>query len=167
MSYNEIHVSSPSKSDLEQMHSIQKATFGQDALPKEYIESLINNGLLSLKIEIDDEEAKLAGFALIHMQDSDLLNKNVFTKAYIMNFIISPQYRHKGHGSHLLNIALNILKEKENYSVVALHVKTHNKNAIKFYEIFKFKILSEQIKYYSSGDDAYYMELELNSIGKT
>lgn len=80
----------------------------------------------------------------------------IFDQSTINKICIRDEYRKQGLAQKLMDMALEDIKEKE-CIVVTLEVRVSNVGAIKLYEKNDFKIVLRKEKYYSDGEDAYYM----------
>ncbi|MDI9645067.1 MAG: ribosomal protein S18-alanine N-acetyltransferase [Archaeoglobales archaeon] len=78
----------------------------------------------------------------------------------IISFAVSEKFRNRGIGSRLLKSAIERLKSYGK-SQIALEVRVSNKVAQNLYKKFGFKISGIIPEYYSDGEDAYYMVLDL------
>jgi len=146
--------------DLDNINNVQKNMFGDDALKKDIVESLVLGGLF-LKLDSYNENNKLIGFIAI-----GLTGELIYPKIYSLAII--SKYRNTGYGSYLLKSALKKLPEylklvdndDEYYKFdkIALYVRKNNQNALKFFMKFDFEIISKEENYYSNGEAAYYME---------
>jgi len=81
----------------------------------------------------------------------------IFEEAELRYFSISPNLRRRGLGKKLFNKFLQICK-KENINKIFLEVSIKNKEAIGFYEYFRFKTIGIRKKYYKDGSDALLKE---------
>ena len=77
----------------------------------------------------------------------------IFEEAELRYFSICPDLRRRGLGRKLFNKFLEICK-KENIKKIFLEVSIKNKEAIGFYECFRFKTIGIRKKYYKDGSDA-------------
>ena len=84
-----------------------------------------------------------------------------FDSATIAQIAVDPLYRRQHLGETLLN---EIIKECHAKKIrnVTLEVRKNNEKAVNLYQKYGFKTVLTKEKYYSNGDDAYYMIKELN-----
>ncbi len=81
-------------------------------------------------------------------------------EAHIISIVIDKDYRRRGFGSILLKKTIEKLHEKK-ITKLKLEARVGNKSAISFYEKFNFKPVKTKISYYSDGEDALEMVLNL------
>ena len=115
--------------------------------------NLINNNfskLNDLNSVIDNKEIigyydnnKLVGF---------LIFKKMYEVIDILYIVVDPIYRKHGIGTRLMEELFKL-----DYEKILLEVNVSNKEAIKLYKKFKFKIINIRKKYYKN-EDAYVME---------
>ena len=106
------------------------------------------------------------------------INKNPFSELYlieknenIVGFVqyydqqdnyeiayigVLKKYQRQKNASRLLAFLVEQAKDKD-LDNINLEVRTKNKEAIKLYRRFGFKIATTRKKYYANGDDAYLM----------
>lgn len=143
--------------DLKQIVSLERQIFKKNAFSKDLMENLIKNNALFLKLEIGKVKKKLIGF-IIAIKDRE-------DRANIINFLIKPEFRNKGFGSYLLQKTIDQIKEIREIKKIVLNVQISNSTAIKLYEKFNFKRNPTILEnYYQSGENAYFMELEIESL---
>ena len=75
----------------------------------------------------------------------------------IINIVVDKKYRNQGIGSKLLEYVFSNVDGIKN---VFLEVNVNNKNAIKLYEKYDFKLINIRNNYYGN-DDCYVMRKEL------
>ena len=143
--------------DLRKIVSLEQKIFKKNAFSKNLIKKLILNNLLFLKLEISKIRKELAGFIIVVKNGKDKVN--------IINFLIKPKYQNKGYGSYLLQETIKKIKTLSGIKKIILNVQVSNSVAIKLYEKYHFKKNSIIIeKYYPSGESAFLMELNINSL---
>jgi len=81
----------------------------------------------------------------------------IFEEAELRYFSISPNHKRRGLGRKLFKKFLEICK-KENINKIFLEVSINNKEAIGFYECFRFKTIGVRKNYYKDGSDALLKE---------
>ncbi len=85
-------------------------------------------------------------------------------EGHIMSIAVDPLYRGNGIGRLLMEAVIDrLIKRGARY--IGLEVRVSNKGAIKLYEKLGFKKMKIIRGYYSDGEDAYYMMLDLNTWG--
>ncbi|HOF65252.1 MAG TPA: tRNA (adenosine(37)-N6)-threonylcarbamoyltransferase complex transferase subunit TsaD [Bacilli bacterium] len=80
-----------------------------------------------------------------------------FESATINLIAIRSFVKRHGLGSLLLQDALTRIRQIGTIQTVTLEVRTHNEEAINFYQKHGFNILLTKRAYYDNGDDAFYM----------
>ncbi|MDY0214577.1 MAG: ribosomal protein S18-alanine N-acetyltransferase [Bacilli bacterium] len=80
-----------------------------------------------------------------------------FDSVAIVQFAIHPALQGKKLGSLLMAHFLDRVERLEEVRAITLEVRTHNEPAIALYLNNGFNIITTKKKFYSNGDDAYYM----------
>ncbi len=81
----------------------------------------------------------------------------VLHEAHILNLAVHPDFRRQGIATVMMDEALKELKKK-GCVFIYLEVRASNTSAIKFYELFKFKVVDVRKKYYiNPNEDALLM----------
>lgn len=80
--------------------------------------------------------------------------------AEIVNFYIDEKYQGLGFGSMMLEFFIELC-DSCNVPNISLEVRDHNEKAIRLYESFGFKYSHTRKNYYSNGDDAFVLILEV------
>lgn len=84
----------------------------------------------------------------------------VFDESQIINIAIHPLHQNKGYATILMNVALNISKNK-NTNFMTLEVRESNTAAKRLYENFKFRVDGMRRSYYKNPTEtAILMSLE-------
>lgn len=79
---------------------------------------------------------------------------------HLLKIAVKNSFLGKGHGKIILKQASEYAKTQA-VSSFYLEVSTENQIAIRLYESFGFKVLTTKKKFYSSGEDAFAMQLSL------
>lgn len=111
----------------------------------------INSGHICLVLEIDKA---LMGYAILMM---------VLDEAHLLNISVSPKWKGKGWGRHLLNHMMQIGREKGGLNMF-LEVRTSNVSAITLYESIGFNEMGLRPGYYpahNGREDAVLMGVAL------
>ena len=138
-------------SDHKSIFKIENLSF-EEPYSKNTLKFFLNSfQCISILIEID---GIVVGYALGMLKFR--------AQAHIISIAIHPNYRNLGFGRKLLKKLLEIFKKKEK-SVFELEVRISNDIAINLYKKFNFKIIDIKERYYTNGENAYLMELKLNS----
>lgn len=75
----------------------------------------------------------------------------------IINLAVKPEYQNKKIGSQLIKYIIDNYQTKENKKIM-LEVKETNKNAIKLYQKYDFKVIHIRKNYYQDNTNALIME---------
>ena len=106
-----------------------------EAINKDELEELINNG----EIYVAKENNNIVGYVIIEIMEKNNRKMRYRKILEISNLGVEENYRNKGIGTELLNFIKNKALEN-NCTDLYLTVNEENKNAIKLYEKFGFKI---------------------------
>jgi len=81
--------------------------------------------------------------------------------AEILNLVVEPKLHRQGWGTRLVD---QVKREalKSGLNKILLDVRKSNARAIQFYQKLSFFIHSSRSRFYSNGEDAYHMQLNLN-----
>lgn len=86
----------------------------------------------------------------------------------ILNIAVHPQHRRRGLGKQLLGKLVSESMRKKSPKLL-LEVRRSNEAAIQLYQLIGFSIIQVRKSFYSNGEDAFTMELNLdgasNAIG--
>lgn len=137
-----------SESDIDTLYDIEvrafKAPFSINLLKQ----LARTKNVLYLVGEINQE---IVGYSIVSLRSEE---------AHVISIVIDNNYRRKGYASALLRKNLQQLK-KHNISNLILEVRVSNRPAREFYLKFNFKPIKTKVSYYSDGEDAIEMELNL------
>jgi len=140
--------------DLKEIIILEKEVFKKNAFTKEIMTDLIHHNTFFLKLIEDENRYEIIGFIIAIRDKIDRLN--------IINFLIAPRFQNKGYGTYLLSYVIERTKKLKGVKKMVLNVQISNLPAIKLYENFNFKRnFKELINYYPSGENAYFMTLEI------
>ena len=84
-----------------------------------------------------------------------------FDSGTICQIAVHPDIQRSGVGSQLMEEVIKDARAKK-VNTLTLEVRESNEKAIKFYTKHGFKIILKKPQYYSNGEDALYMVLEVN-----
>ncbi|RMG99932.1 MAG: ribosomal-protein-alanine N-acetyltransferase [Aquificota bacterium] len=136
------------KQDLEEVYKINIENFTSDAWSLKAFER---------ELELDysypfvlEKEGKVIGYMVLWQ---------VYDEANLMTFAVKKEHQGKGYGKELLRYAVEYFKGKVRR--ITLDVRRSNIKAIKLYQSLGFKINGFRPRYYSDGEDALQMCLEL------
>lgn len=123
----------------------------------------------SWQINLFEEEiGKSNHYALVGKENDEVVCFLFAMKTYgvwgedinILNLATKKGLEKKGYATELL-LNLQEIAKKNLIRSIWLEVRENNLNAIKFYKNFGFKIQYIRKKYYSNGDNAYIMNLQI------
>ncbi|MGB9727860.1 MAG: ribosomal protein S18-alanine N-acetyltransferase [Nitrososphaeria archaeon] len=130
--------------DLDSILDVEDASF-KFPYSKEIFTELLRQKSTRMLVA-EDIEGQIIGYILYSIKSG---------KCLLISIAVLPEYRRSGVGSMLMQ---TLLKEVYgNVRQVELQVGCKNFDAIKFYLKFNFKIVGVIPKYYSDGEDAYFM----------
>ncbi|MFN4012276.1 MAG: ribosomal protein S18-alanine N-acetyltransferase [Aquificaceae bacterium] len=139
-------------SDLREVLKINEECFNSDAWSKKAFEKEFSLDY-SYKFVLE-EEGEIIGYVVVWQ---------VYDEATIMSIAIKKEKWGKGYGKRLMEFIIGYFKGRVKRLV--LDVRRSNIRAIRLYQSFGFKIVSERRGYYSDGEDAFQMMLELEEEG--
>lgn len=153
MSY-EIVIRKAVKADIEDVMSIEKACFPDDAFSRRQMEYLVSNAKGGFFVAVNGGD--IAGYI-------SLLTTERNNTGRIYSIAVEPRYRSSGVAGLLIDRAVNYADEKGLRSVF-LEVRTDNAPAVRLYEKKRFVRRLIKRGYYEDGADAYSMVLELRDV---
>ena len=143
--------------DLKKILSLERGVFKVNAFSPDLIRKLIEKNFCFLKLELGKIKRDLIGFIIVIKDQEGRVN--------IINFVVKSEFQNKGYGSFLLKKTIREIKKLKDIQKIILNVQENNSIAIKLYEKFKFKKNPKILKnYYQSGENAYLMELNIDSV---
>lgn len=155
MDYLNVNIRKAILDDIPAILEIERLTFVEPWTEKDLLYELEQNPVSNLwviELEIEEEKLKsVVGFCDYW---------NTFDSGTIAQIAVHPTLQHKQLGSAMMDEIYNDCLEKK-VRHLTLEVRKSNLKAICFYEKHGFK--KEVIKphYYSNGEDAWYMILEV------
>lgn len=138
-----------SKRDIDTVYEINLRSFTTDAWSRESIEREFQLPY-SLRFVLE-ADSQVVGYAILWLVEGE---------AFIMTFAIEPSYRNKGLGKFFLRELIDRLKGK--VSTIQLDVRKTNLRAIRLYKSLGFKVVREREGFYSDGESALVMEMEIS-----
>lgn len=142
------------KEDIEEVYKINKENFTSDAWELKAFER---------ELELDysypfvlEKEGKIIGYIILWQ---------VYDEANLMTFAVKKEYQGQGYGKELLKSAIEYFRGR--VKRISLDVRRSNIKAIRLYQSLGFKIEGLRPKYYSDGEDALQMMLELEEEDAT
>lgn len=139
-------------SDLEEVLRISEECFNSDAWSRQAFEKEFN--LDYSHRFVLEEDSEIIGYAVVWQ---------IYDEATIMSIAIKKDRWGKGYGKRLMEFLIEYFKGK--VSRLVLDVRRSNIRAIRLYQSIGFKIISERRGYYSDGEDAFQMMLDLEENG--
>ncbi|EDP75881.1 ribosomal protein S18-alanine N-acetyltransferase [Hydrogenivirga sp. 128-5-R1-1] len=134
--------------DLPRVYEINRLSFTTDAWSMDAFRREFN--LPYSHRFVLENEGELIGYAVLWV---------IKEEAFVMTFAITPEFRNRGAGKWFLKELLKELKGE--VRSVQLDVRKSNLPAIKLYRSAGFKVVRERPKFYSDGETALVMEVEL------
>ncbi len=134
--------------DIDEVYRINKESFTTDAWSRESIEREFT--LPYSHKYVAETGGKVIAYAFLWLIEGE---------AFIMSLAVDKRYRNLGIGKKLLG---HIHKEVEGRAkVVQLDVRKSNLPAIRLYRSMGYRVVRERPKFYSDGETAFVMELDL------
>ena len=137
--------------DLDRVYEINRKSFGSDAWSRDALEREFSIPH-SIRYVLE-KDGDVIGYSVVWL---------IKGEALLMTFAVAPEYRGMGVGREFLNMILSDLKGKA--EVIQLDVRKSNLPAIRLYRSAGFRIVNERVRFYSDGETALTMELELGKI---
>jgi ribosomal-protein-alanine N-acetyltransferase len=113
-----------------------------------FTDSLNNPKTLASLLIID--ERVLGYFVATHSPDS----------ADLLNICIHPEHQHQGLGTQLFDYLTQQLQTL-NLNTIFIEVRASNESTLSFYQKLGFKVIDSRKKYYSNGEDAKILRLQI------
>lgn len=138
-------------SDIDQLVELENKCFDSDKFNRNQFKYLLS---------------KAKGFVFIYEIGDNivgsliLLSRKNSPKLRIYSVAVNPEYQGQGIAGHLLKQAQRMAKEQHK-KYLTLEVKSINETAIKLYLKFGFKTISVKENYYSDGNSALVMKIEI------
>ncbi len=142
------------KSDIDEILQLEHRCFPEDPWSRMSFENELENPLSVFFVARDEESGRMMGYAGIWL---------MYDVADITNIAVHPEYRREGIGRKLLNLLVQIAKEK-NMTAITLEVRAGNLAAQKLYQSAGFIHCGTRKRYYQGKEDAMIMTLELESM---
>lgn len=140
---------SASIQDLDQILFIEQRAYSQPWSEQKFVDSF-NHADIDIQLVMQDQT--VAGYCLT-------LSSLEFVD--ILNICIDPDYQQQGLGRQLLD---NLCKQRQGSGrkSIMLEVRESNIVAIDFYQSYGFKQIDVRKKYYSNGEDAKILRLQID-----
>lgn len=148
MKANDVHIRKARPEDLEEIASIERASF-----PDPWEEETLADSLrfYPRTFFVAENEFHIAGFVAAGMEDT---GEEIY--GHILNLAVDPSYRSRGIGQLLVRrVELECLLLGA--SGIQLEVRTSNERARRFYEQIGYGQVFVLADYYANGEDAIVM----------
>ena len=134
--------------DINPVLTIERLVYDSPWSQAKFADSLNNPKTLAYLLTIDEQV--LGYFVATHSPDSvDLLN-----------ICIHPEYQHQGLGTQLFDYLIQQLQALS-LNTIFIEVRASNKSTLLFYQKLGFKVIDSRKKYYSNGEDAKILRLQI------
>ena len=134
--------------DINPVLTIERLAYDSPWSQAKFADSLNNPKTLAYLLTIDEQV--LGYFVATHSPDSvDLLN-----------ICIHPEYQHQGLGTQLFDYLIQQLQTLS-LNTIFIEVRASNKSTLLFYQKLGFKVIDSRKKYYSNGEDAKILRLQI------
>ncbi len=145
--------------DLERIEAVERAAYPAPAVPwsREAIASELVKPFSHFFVVTDDETDNIIIAYLVAW----LLPPDT----HLLNLAVSPEWRGLGYAKKLVRKLIDVsLKAK--CERIFLEVRKSNQSAIDLYQSLGFYIEHTRPQFYENGEDAYFMQLNLNQSNK-
>ncbi|NVM02800.1 MAG: GNAT family N-acetyltransferase [Candidatus Helarchaeota archaeon] len=143
------------RKDYEQVEAVNSATL---RVSFSYLYSIYHKKHPDLFLVVEDGlENKIIAFILVDINGGDVKKDS----ALVYAIGVLENYRRQGIGKLLVNQLIKNLKKHPNIKELYLHVQESNTVAFKFYEKLGFQFSKTIKQFYSWGENAHQLSLEL------
>ena len=142
------------KSDIDEVLALENLCFPKDPWSRLSFENELENPLSVFFVARDEETGRMMGYGGIWL---------MYDIADITNIAVHPDYRREGIGRKLLQLLIQIAREK-GMVAITLEVRKSNLPAQKLYESTGFVHCGVRRRYYQGIEDAQIMTLELKTM---
>ena len=134
--------------DLSEILAIEKSAYAHPWNQEKFINSFDNP---NIDIQLILLNKQIVGYLLM-LQSVDFID--------VLNICIDPKFQHQGLAKKLLD---NLLEkcQKTNVKSILLEVRESNLTALTLYQKSGFKPIDTRKKYYSNGEDAKILRLQI------
>ena len=134
--------------DINPVLTIERLIYDSPWSQAKFTDSLNNPKTLASLLTIDEQV--LGYFVATHSSDSvDLLN-----------ICIHPEHQHQGLGTQLFDYLTQQIQTL-NLNTIFIEVRASNKSTLLFYQKLGFKVIDSRKKYYSNGEYAKILRLQI------
>ncbi|MBO6280442.1 MAG: ribosomal protein S18-alanine N-acetyltransferase [Bacilli bacterium] len=156
MKYLDVEIRPMTDSDLPQVMEIENTSFLHPWKEKDFHYEMHENPVSNVWV-IEYSNASLGLKTIVGFVDYWV----TFDSGTICQIAVHPDIRRSGVGSELMDEVIKDAKIKK-IRTLTLEVRESNEKAIKFYQKYGFNISHVKPSYYSNGENALYMILEVN-----
>ena len=156
MKYLDVNIRDMILEDLPQVMEIENLCFLHPYKEKDLIYEMTENPVSNVWV-IEYSNASLGLKQIVGFVDYWV----TFDSGTICQIAVHPDIQRSGVGSELMNEVKKDAFAKK-VKTITLEVRESNEKAINFYKKHGFKISHKKEGYYSNGEDAIYMILEVN-----
>ena len=134
--------------DVNPVLTIERLVYDFPWSQAKFTDSLNNPKTLASLLVVDGQV--LGYFVAMHALDS----------ADLLNICIHPNYQQQGLGAQLFD---HLIQQLQTLGVdtIFIEMRTSNKSALLFYQKLGFKVIDSRKKYYSNGEDAKILRLQI------
>ncbi|MBC8494290.1 MAG: ribosomal protein S18-alanine N-acetyltransferase [Candidatus Thioglobus sp.] len=139
---------SASIQDLDQILIIERRVYPQPWSEQKFVDSFNHT---DIDIQLATQDQTVVGYCLT-LPSMDFVD--------ILNICVDSDYQQQGLGWQLLD---NLCKQHQGSArkAIILEVRESNIAAIRFYQSYGFKQIDSRKKYYSNGEDAKILRLQI------
>lgn len=157
MKYLDMEIRPMEDKDFTQVMEIEKMCFLHPWAEKDMLYELHENPVSNLWV-IEYSNSSLGLKAIVGFIDYWV----TFDSGTLCQIAVHPDIQHSGVGSELLTEMIKDVRAQK-VRTMTLEVREGNQKAINFYKKHGFKISHTKEGYYSNGENALYMILEVNA----
>ena len=155
MKYLDVEIRPMTEDDLPMVMEIENLTFLHPYQAKDFLYEMHENPVSYVWV-IEYSNASFGLKTVVGFIDFWI----TFDSGTICQIAVHPDIQRSGVGSELMNEMIKELKAKK-VQTMTLEVRESNEKAINFYKKFGFKVSHKKEGYYSNGEDAIYMIMEV------
>ena len=137
--------------DLDAVLAVEKRCYKHPWSRAQFAEELKTKNSQFLVLTDDETDTLVAGYVVF---------RDLGTESHLLNVAVEHGWRGLGMGNRLVGMAINHAYRHEQERVF-LEVRTENLAAMTLYEKMGFRRITVRKKFYSNGDDAFFMQLDL------
>ncbi len=138
--------------DIDEVLVLEKTCFPDDPWNRASFENELTNPNAYFLVARDDEKGEVVGYGGVWA---------MYDVGDITNIAVRPDYRREGIGRKILNLLIDLCKEK-GMTEITLEVRQSNLPAQRLYTSEGFEICGLRKRYYQNKEDAVIMTLRFN-----